>query len=278
MRRSVRAGAAVVVLLAATSSSAARRPGCSSARATRSPRAARHPLARAVRIDKLSLAALEATLALYRDPDHARREIPVLAMLDARPSRRSRERARRLADATGGDGRRGASRASAAARCRCSSCRGPAVALDPGPAGADALAAALRAGDPPLVGRIQDGRLLLDPRTLTDEEADAAARGRARRARMSAGAPADARHRRATSTTARPRSSRALTGVDTDRLPEEKARGISIELGYAPLRAAERAAAVGRRRARPRALRAHDGRGRDRHRPASCWSSPPTTA
>ena len=52
---------------------------------------------------------------------------------------------------------------------------GPAVALDPGPAGPDVLAAALRAGDPPLVGRIQDGRLLLDPRTLDDAEADAAA-------------------------------------------------------------------------------------------------------
>ena len=52
---------------------------------------------------------------------------------------------------------------------------GPAVALDPGPAGADALAAALRAGDPPLVGRIQDDRLLLDPRTLDDAEVDLAA-------------------------------------------------------------------------------------------------------
>ena len=52
---------------------------------------------------------------------------------------------------------------------------GPAVALDPGPAGADALAAALRAGDPPLVGRIQDDRLLLDPRTLADAEAEVAA-------------------------------------------------------------------------------------------------------
>jgi L-seryl-tRNA(Ser) seleniumtransferase len=48
--------------------------------------------------------------------------------------------------------------------------RGPAVALDPGPAGADALAAALRAADPPLVGRIHDGRVLLDPRTLADDE------------------------------------------------------------------------------------------------------------
>src|SRR5919204_2066298 len=42
-----------------------------------------HPLARAVRIDKLSLAALEATLMLHRRPDHARRGIPVLAMLEA---------------------------------------------------------------------------------------------------------------------------------------------------------------------------------------------------
>ena len=43
----------------------------------------------------------------------------------------------------------------------------------------------------------------------------------------------------------------ALTGVDTDRLPQEKARGISIELGYAPLELASRPAALGRRRARP---------------------------
>ena len=40
----------------------------------------------------------------------------------------------------------------------------------------------------------------------------------------------------ATSTTARPRSIAALTGIDTDRLPEEKSRGISIDLGFAPLR------------------------------------------
>ena len=37
---------------------------------------------------------------------------------------------------------------------------------------ADALAARLRAADPPVVGRIQDGRLLLDPRTLADDEID----------------------------------------------------------------------------------------------------------
>src|SRR5919197_4319217 len=58
----------------------------------------RHPLARAVRIDKLSLAALEATLRLYRDPDLARREIPVLAMLTTSEDVLA-QRARRLASA-----------------------------------------------------------------------------------------------------------------------------------------------------------------------------------
>jgi L-seryl-tRNA(Ser) seleniumtransferase len=46
---------------------------------------------------------------------------------------------------------------------------GPVVAL---PERAETLAAKLRAGDPPVVGRIQDGRLLLDPRTLADEDVD----------------------------------------------------------------------------------------------------------
>ena len=60
---------------------------------------------------------------------------------------------------------------------------------------------------------------------------------------------------------------RALTGKDTDRLPEEQRRGISIDLGYAPLELADGRAALGRRRAGPRALRPDDGRGRDRDRP-----------
>jgi hypothetical protein len=53
---------------------------------------------------------------------------------------------------------------------------GPVVAIDPGPAGVDALAADLRAGDLAVVGRIHDGSLLLDPRTLTDDEAREAVR------------------------------------------------------------------------------------------------------
>jgi len=127
-----------------------------------------------MRIDKLSLAALEATLRLYRDPAHARAAIPVLAMLDTDAATLT-ARAQRLAEHTGGTVVGSIARVGGGA-LPLLDLEGPAVALDPGPAGADALAAALRAGDPPLVGRIQDGRLLLDPRTLTDEEADVAAR------------------------------------------------------------------------------------------------------
>ncbi|HUA49302.1 MAG TPA: L-seryl-tRNA(Sec) selenium transferase [Solirubrobacteraceae bacterium] len=129
--------------------------------------ARRHPLARAMRIDKLSLAALEATLRLYRDPERALREIPVLAMLAADEETLS-ARARRLADAIGE--RAHVTRAAAKAgggTLPLLELEGPVVALvaDPGP-----VARALRHGDPPVIARIHDGRLLLDPRTLTDAE------------------------------------------------------------------------------------------------------------
>jgi L-seryl-tRNA(Ser) seleniumtransferase len=133
----------------------------------------RHPLARATRIDKLSLAALEATLALYRDPELARRELPVLAMLDTPPAVLER-RAERLAAAIGGEVVRGRAKVGGGA-LPLLELEGPVVAIDPGPEGPDALAAALRRGDPAVVGRIRDARLLLDPRTLSDAEADAAA-------------------------------------------------------------------------------------------------------
>jgi L-seryl-tRNA(Ser) seleniumtransferase len=133
-----------------------------------------HPLARAVRIDKLSLAALEATLGLYRDPAAARRALPVLAMLEAGEDELA-ARAGRLAEETGGRVIEASARVGGGA-LPLLELSGPAVALDPGSAGADALAAALRAGDPALVGRVHAGELLLDPRTLTDEEARWAAR------------------------------------------------------------------------------------------------------
>ena len=58
----------------------------------------KNPLARALRLDKMTLAALEATLRLYLDPDRARKEIPTLRMLDA-PAEEMREKAQALAAA-----------------------------------------------------------------------------------------------------------------------------------------------------------------------------------
>src|SRR5947208_9302671 len=62
----------------------------------------RHPLQRALRADKLTLAALEGTLALYLDPERAAREVPVLRML-REPPEAVRERAAGLAERIGGE-------------------------------------------------------------------------------------------------------------------------------------------------------------------------------
>ena len=133
-----------------------------------------HPLARALRIDKLSLAALEATLALYRDPSQARREIPVLAMLDPGDGVLA-TRAERLRAGIGPD------------RCEIvdsvAKVGGGALPLLelPGPvvallsrAAPVTLLDALRAGDPPLMARVHEDRVLLDPRTLADDELEPA--------------------------------------------------------------------------------------------------------
>jgi L-seryl-tRNA(Ser) seleniumtransferase len=132
-----------------------------------------HPLARALRIDKLSLAALEATLLLYRDPERARREIPVLAMLDA-PAQQLEARAERIRAIVGDRAEivRATARVGGGALPMLE-LEGPAVAL--AAQDADALAAALRTADPAVIARIHDRALLLDPRTLSDEEADLAA-------------------------------------------------------------------------------------------------------
>jgi L-seryl-tRNA(Ser) seleniumtransferase len=125
----------------------------------------RHPLQRALRIDKLSLAALEGTLALYVDrPD----EIPVLRML-REPVEVVLARAERLAATVGGTVEETIARVG-----------GGAMPLAELPSAAcaveEALAALLRAHDPPVVAVVRDGRTLLDCRTLTDAEADLAAR------------------------------------------------------------------------------------------------------
>jgi L-seryl-tRNA(Ser) seleniumtransferase len=121
----------------------------------------RHPLQRALRADKLTIAALEATLALALDaPD----EIPVLRML-REPAEQVRARAEKLAGNVSGEVENTVARAG-----------GGALPLTELPSFACAvkpsLAEPLRLGDPPVVGILRDGRLLLDCRTLTDAEAD----------------------------------------------------------------------------------------------------------
>ena len=131
-----------------------------------------NPLARASRADKMTFAALEATLELYRDPAVALREIPVLRMLTlcaAELEVRARQLGAAIAAAcpaappprltdgtsvTGGGSFPGADLPTTL------------VVLDPGPRGADSLALALRLGEPPIVARVEDRTVVLDPRTL----------------------------------------------------------------------------------------------------------------
>ncbi|MEP7175894.1 MAG: L-seryl-tRNA(Sec) selenium transferase [Gemmatimonadales bacterium] len=129
-----------------------------------------NPYARAMRADKLTLAALGATLALYEDPAEAVRRIPVLRMLTM-DAAELESRAERLAahcppelaaalvpgeSAVGGGSFPGTVLPTTL------------VSLDPGALGPDALALRLRLGDPSVVTRIASGRVLLDPRTLPD--------------------------------------------------------------------------------------------------------------
>ena len=133
----------------------------------------RHPLQRALRIDKLSLAALEGTLLLHLE---APERIPVLRTL-AQGSNTVRERAERLAAATGGEVEETVGRVGGGA-LPLAELPSFACALE------ESLAAPLRAGEPPVVGVVRDGRLLLDCLTLTDAEAEEAASLVGRRTRM----------------------------------------------------------------------------------------------
>ena len=179
----------------------------------------RHPLQRAVRADKLTLAALEGTLALYLDPERALQEMPVLRMA-LESAEVVRARAERLAELLGGEVEETVGRIG-----------GGALPLAELPSFAcaveEALAAPLRPGDPPVVGVVRDGRLLLDCRTLSDAEVEEVAAAVSRMP-LTVGTAGHIDHGKTWLV-------RALTGKDTDRLPEEKERGISIDLGYAPL-------------------------------------------
>ncbi len=127
----------------------------------------RHPLQRALRADKLTLAALEATLALYLEPERAVGEIPVLRML-GEPAETVRTRAERLAGLVGGEVEATVGRVG-----------GGALPLAELPSFACAveeeLAGRLRSADPPVIALVRDGRCLLDCRTLADAEVDVVA-------------------------------------------------------------------------------------------------------
>jgi L-seryl-tRNA(Ser) seleniumtransferase len=124
----------------------------------------RHPLQRALRADKLTLAALEGTLLLYLD---APERIPVLRMLrEETPAVRAR--AERLAELTGGTVEETVARVGGGA-LPLAELPSFACAVD------EELAAPLRLGDPPVVGVVRDGKLLLDCRALADDEVDAVA-------------------------------------------------------------------------------------------------------
>ncbi len=127
-------------------------------------------------MDKLTLAALEATLRLYRAPERARQEVPTLRYL-ARSAETLEQMARELAEAirgaapdwpvdtvcaqsqVGGGSLPGENLPTTCVRI--GSYRG----LTP-----DALAAALRDADPPIFARIHEDAVLLDPRTMEPEE------------------------------------------------------------------------------------------------------------
>ena len=165
IRRSVRAGAALVCF-SGDKLLGGPQAGILAGRAAAVDAARRHPLARALRLDKLGLAALEATLRLHRDaPD----EIPVLAMLTADEAT-LRKRAERLAALIDGAEIVAATARVGGGALPLVELPGPAVAVSVPGVSPDQLAARLRSADRPVIGRIEDGRLLLDPRTLADDE------------------------------------------------------------------------------------------------------------
>jgi L-seryl-tRNA(Ser) seleniumtransferase len=132
----------------------------------------RNPLARALRVDKMTLAALEATLSMCRDPARAMREIPTLAML-ATPVSALRDRAEaivRQLESAGIKARVERTEAQVGGGSFPDATI-PSIAVGI-PGRAESLAAALREGDPPVVGRIQEDVLLLDLRTIPAPDDD----------------------------------------------------------------------------------------------------------
>jgi L-seryl-tRNA(Ser) seleniumtransferase len=138
----------------------------------------RHPLARAIRIDKLSLASLTATLVHYLKQE-AEREIPVWRMISASPEViKQRAKVWQITlespaavvpsrSAIGGGSLPGETLPSWALALSCDGIEG----------GAEEVMRRLRACDPPVIARIEDHQVLLDPRTVPPEEDDALLKG-----------------------------------------------------------------------------------------------------
>jgi L-seryl-tRNA(Ser) seleniumtransferase len=129
----------------------------------------RNPLTRSYRVDKLTLAALEATLTLYREPERAAREIPALAMLTASAAE-VRERAERMARGVGSGVRVVESLATVGGGAF-PTARIPSFALAI-EGNVVALEQQLRAGVPSVVARISDERVQLDVRTVLPDDED----------------------------------------------------------------------------------------------------------
>ncbi len=145
-------------------------------RAEHIARIKKNQLNRALRIDKMTLAALEATLRLYLDPELVRRKVPTLAMitagldeLKARAGRLRRRLSRDLAGLAEVHVKPGFSRVGGGSFPE-QDLPTRLVAVKPLAVDVEALRQGLLATDNPVVGRVEDGAFCLDPRTLMDGE------------------------------------------------------------------------------------------------------------
>jgi L-seryl-tRNA(Ser) seleniumtransferase len=136
----------------------------------------KNPLTRALRIDKLTLAALESTLRLYRDEKKAARIIPTLRMIML-PLQEIQKRARNLADALKN---MGDARMHIRLIERSSKTGGGALPLMELPSlcvgiqikgiSPNTLEKRMRNNDPPVIGRIESDLFVMDPRTIQEDE------------------------------------------------------------------------------------------------------------
>jgi L-seryl-tRNA(Ser) seleniumtransferase len=136
----------------------------------------KNPITRALRIDKLTLAALESTLRLYRDEEKAVRTIPTLQMIML-PLKEVQKRAQHLAQALTDIGDK---RLQVQLIERSSKTGGGALPLIELPSlcvavqikdmSTNALEKAMRSNNPPVIGRIEDDLFVMDPRTIQQDE------------------------------------------------------------------------------------------------------------